>query len=405
MKFFQRFQRTKSTEVLDTSEKIANVIAGILGGQSLSGVTVNRETAMRVATVFGCVRVLSESVGMLPCKVYERDGNKKEVANDHWLHSLFSVEPNGYMTPQEFWELLISCLCWEGNFYAYKTKVRGEVRELLPIHPNLVEAKLTSDWKPLYRVKFENGKQEEFTQDDIWHVRIFTTNGLNGLSPIGYARESIGLSLSAQEQGSRWFKDGVAPSGVLATDQKLTDEAFARLKKEMAENGGLKNSSKTLIMEMGLNWKPLSLSAQDLQFLETRNYQNDEICAIFRVPPHMVAKLENATFSNIEHQGISFVTNSLVPYLTRIEQRATVGLLSGSDRTRYYAKFNTSALLRGDTKARYKAYQIGVNSGFLSPNEVREKEDLNPREGGDIYLTPLNMTTNPEDDDSDEKDP
>ena len=130
--------------------------------------------------------------------------------------------------------------------------------------------------------------------------------------------------------------------------------------------------------------------------METRKFQRDEICAIFRVPPHLVANLEKATFSNIEHQGINFINYALVPYMTRIEQRANIGLLRAEDAGRYYAKFNAGGLMRGDLKSRYESYGRGIQWGILSPNDCRELEDLNPRDGGDIYLTPTNMTTKPE---------
>jgi HK97 family phage portal protein len=151
-----------------------------------------------------------------------------------------------------------------------------------------------------------------------------------------------------------------------------------------------------MILEMGLEWKPVGLNSEDSQFLETRKFQRDEICAIFRVPPHLVANLDKASFNNIEHLGLSFVNYSLIPYITRIESRINVGLLKKEDQGKYYAKFNVAALLRGDLQSRYESYGTGINWGILSPNDCRDLEDMNPRDGGDIYLTPLNMTTTPE---------
>lgn len=394
----------KNIDIIDTPDKLDDAIHSYLSAYaSHTGMTVTKDTAMRASTVFGCIRVLSESVGMLPCKLYEQVGDLKNPAIDHHLYRVISVAPNSYMTPQEFKELIVHDLCGDGNFYAYKNIVRGEVRELLPFRPSAVVAKLNKNWQPEYDVSFQDGTKKTLSQKEIWHVRLFTKNGLKGLSPIAYARDAIGLSLGAQEQGARWFKDGVAPSGILSTTETLTDASFARMQKEFKEkNGGLSNIHNPLILEGGLKWLSTSLTAEDMQFLETRKFQRDEICAIFRVPPHMVANLEKATFSNIEHQSLSFVTNSLVPYLTRIEERIQIGLLPPSDQTRFFAKFNANALLRGDIKSRFEAYMKGIQNGIMSPNEARAFEDWNPREGGDIYLTPLNMTTNPENED-DEK--
>jgi HK97 family phage portal protein len=237
------------------------------------------------------------------------------------------------------------------------------------------------------------------TQNEIWHIRTLTLDGLNGLNPVAYARQAIALGLATEEHGARLFGNGAVTSGVLETDQQLSDEAFDRLKKQFHDNHqGLANAHKPMILEMGLNWKPVALNQEDSQFLETRKFQRDEICAIYRVPPHMVANLERTTFSNIEHQALGFVNYALIPYLTRIESRINVGLINKNDRGRYYAKFNTGALLRGDLKSRYESYGSGINWGILSPNDARELEDMNPRDGGDQYLTPKNMTSNPKDD-------
>ncbi len=381
-------------------------LAAMLGGWNLdgySGRAITSHTAMQLTAVFGCVRVLSESVGMLPCTLFEQKGRSKEKAINHDLYTLLTTAPNDYMTPQEFWELLITCLCLRGNFYAYKTKALGNVKELLPLDPDAVEVKLNSQWEPVYKVTFKDGSQDVLSQDEIWHVRILTQDGLIGLNPIAYARQAISLGLDTEEFGGNLFKNGAVGSGSLETDQQLSDEAYKRLRDDFKErHQGMENMHKPFILEMGLKWKQIAMKAEDSQFLETRKFQKDEICAIFRVPPHMIANLEKATFSNIEHQAQSFVNYALMPYLTRIEQRINVGLLSPTDRGRFYAKFNAGALLRGDMTSRFNAYSQGIQWGIYSPNDCLELEDRNPREGGDIYLTPMNMTTNPESNDADQ---
>lgn len=389
-----------ASKLIETSDQLEEVLRE--GSATFTGRKVSTQTAMQLTTVFSCVRVLSESVGMLPCKLMQVEGRNRRSATDHHLHSLLTVAPNSYMTAQEFWELLVLCLCLRGNFYAYKVKVFGKVTELLPINPESVTPKLSNEWGVVYEVTFPGGARDILTQDEIWHVRGMTIDGLTGLNPIAYSRQAISLGLATEEHGARLFGNGAVTSGVLQTDQILSDDAFKRLKKQFEEeHQGLANSHKPMILEMGLNWKPVALNQQDSQFLETRKFQRDEICAIFRVPPHLVANLERATFSNIEHQSLSFVNYSLVPYLTRIESRISVGLLDEQDRGKYYAKFNAGGLLRGDLKSRYESYGRGINWGILSPNDARELEDLNPYEGGDVYLTPVNMTTKPEADNAD----
>ena len=395
------FGRKSAAETAATPEELAAMI----GGWSLDGYSgrkINSRAAMQLTAVFGCVRVLSESVGMLPCSLFELKGDQREKAHDHALHQLLSVAPNDYMTPQEFWELLVACLCLRGNFYAYKNRVMGKVSELLPLDPDCVVPKLDSQWTPVYQVTYKDGSHDVLTQDDIWHVRILTLDGLNGLNPIAYARQAISLGLDTEQFGGQLFKNGAVGSGSLETEQQLSDTAFKRLKADFQDrHQGMENMHKPFILEMGLKWKQITMKAEDTQFLETRKFQKDEICAIFRVPPHMIANLEKATFSNIEHQAQSFVNYSLMPYLTRIEQRINAGLLNNNDRGRFYAKFNAGALLRGDMKSRFEAYSRAIQWGIYSPNDCRDLEDLNPRDGGNLYLTPMNMTTNPESTDAD----
>lgn len=380
--------------IIDTPEKLAAALG--VGYENYSGQTITTTSAMQQLVVFNCVRVLAESVGMLPCRLYRQSARQRVPAVEHRLHRLLSHAPNGYMTAQEFWELLIACLCLRGNFYAYKVMALGNVVELLPINPDAVKPVLKDDWTVEYKVQFASGERT-LTQDELWHVRLFTLDGLTGLNPIAYARQTLGIGQAMDKHAGKLFTNGAVTSGVLATEQTLTDEAFDRLKTQFqGEHMGVVNAYKPMILEMGLNWKPISLNAQDSQFIESRKLTDAQICGLFRVPPHLVAKMEQMTLNNIEHMGMSFVSYSLVPLLTRIEHRIQVGLLNERDQATHYAKFNAGALLRGDLKGRYESYGKGIQWGILSPNDCREMEDFNPREGGDIYLTPMNMTTKPE---------
>lgn len=386
--------RKSASQAIDTSEKLAKALGE--GYESNSGQRVTTNSAMQQLVVFNCVRVLAESMGMLPCQLLKKTDRVRLPATGHRLYPLITMAPNSYMTAQEFWELLVACLCLRGNFYAYKVSALGNVGELLPLNPDIVTPKLKDDWTVEYTVNFKSGTKV-LTQDEIWHVRLFTLDGLNGLNPIAYARQALGLGQAMDAHAAKLFTNGAVTSGVLRTEQKLSPEAFDRLKTEFqGEHMGVANAYKPMILEMGLDWKPISLSAQDTQFIESKKLTEAQICGLFRVPPHLVASMEKMTLNNIEHMGMSFVNYSLVPIMTRIEHRIQVGLLSEKDRLTHYAKFNAGALMRGDLKGRYESYGKGIQWGILSPNDCRELEDENPREGGDIYLTPMNMTTKPE---------
>lgn len=393
--------RKNNPLAIDTPEKLAQAMGA--GYETASGQRVTTSSALQQLVVFNCVRVLAESIGMLPCRLMKQTDKVRLPATSHRLFPLLTMAPNGYMTSQEFWEMLVACLCLRGNFYAYKVEALGNVIELLPLNPDIVQPKLNDDWTVEYKVDFKSG-QKTLTQKEIWHVRLFTLDGLNGLNPIAYARQTLGLGQAMDAHAGKLFTNGAVTSGVLRTDQKLTDEAFARLKEEFqGEHMGAANAYKPMILEMGLDWKPISLNAQDTQFIESKRMTEAQLCGLFRVPPHLVANMDKMTLNNVEQMGMNFVNYSLVPIITRIEHRIQVGLLNEKDRFTHYAKFNAGALMRGDLKGRYDSYGKGIQWGILSPNDCRELEDENPREGGDIYLTPMNMTTKPEADDNADK--
>jgi HK97 family phage portal protein len=393
MGLLSRFFRKADPVVISTPEELAAVIGATW--DSSAGVAVSPETAMRFSTVYACVRVIAESIGALPLVLYRDNGAKGERETRHPLHRVLTVAPNPYMTPAEFKELMASCLASNGNFYAYKVWALGELVELLPIDPSRVAPKLREDWSVVYEVTFPDARRAVLTQDELWHVRLFGRDGLLGRSPISQAREDIGAAIAAQRMGGASFKNGSKLSGVLHTDGTLKDDAYQRIRASWQDTyGGVDNANKVAILEGGLKFQSVQMSAADAQWIESRKMSRSEIAGTFRVPPHKIGDLERATFSNIEHQAQEFVTDCLLPYLVKIEQRINAGLLPKEDVGRYYAKFTLNGLLRGDAKSRAEFYTRMVQNGAMSPNEIRALEDMNPRDGGDIYLTPLNMAVN-----------
>jgi len=365
-----------------------------IGTDTATGIDVTPDNALQANTVFACVRVLSESVASLPFILYERDGKAKKRATNKGLYSVLHDIANPKMTSFEYREFSMACLTLRGNAISeIEWTGNGEIKSLTPINP-----------KYIYEIKVVNGKLYYFilmpgkienqvvSQDHIIHIPGFSTRGNWGLSPIQEARQSIGLALATEEFGARFFGNGASPGGVLQHPGQLNDPAYERMKKGWNEtHQGLSNSHRIAILEEGTTYQQVGISPEDAQFLETRKFQANEIAKIFRVPPHMVGDLEHATFSNIEQQSLEFVIHSLRPWLVRWEQRVFKDLLQPSERKKYFAEFLVDGLLRGDIKSRYEAYSVGRQSGFLSANDVREKENMNPIDGGDEYLTPLNM--------------
>lgn len=367
---------------------------------SAAGVSVTPERAMALSTVFSCVRVLAESVGQLPVHLYEQRGREKLKAVDHPLYDILHFAPNKYQTAQEWREWVVACLALRGNAYCQIVRTgpagRQRVAELLPLHPEAVTPKYdASTGTVAYRVSLAGGGADTLPASEVLHIPLFTLDGFTGVNPVQYAREAIGLAIGGEEFGAKLFANGAQPGGIIEHPGKLSEPAYKRLKESWDErHRGADNAHRVAILEEGTKWQSVGFAAADAQFLESRKYQRSEIAGLWRVPPHLIGDLDKATFSNIEHQSLEFVVRGLMPYITRIEQRVAFQLLSPEERRRYFAKFNVAGLLRGDMAARGEFYTKLTNLGALSPNEIRDLEDLNPREGGDIYLTPLNMAVN-----------
>lgn len=367
-------------------------------GTSASGVAVSPQTAMQSAAVYSSVKVLAESIGMLPLNLYRKEANNaRTLLSDHPLHVLCHDQPNEWMTSVEFWEMMVMSLNLRGNAYAYINRNRsGQVVELLPLQPDMVQVEMSTDFQLEYRISMPNGAFKRLGVGEIFHIRGLTLNGWLGISPIAYARESIGLALATERFGGQLFKNGAKMGGVLEHPGKLSKESYERIKTSFDEAHSGDNAHKTALLEEGMKFARISLSANDSQFLETRKYQRSEIAAIFRVPPHMIGDLERATFSNIEQQSLEFVNYSLMPWLVRIEKAIKRDLMTPDERKTMTAKFNVSGLLRGDASARSALYHNGILDGWMTRNEARAAESelgivLSPIDGLDLPLIPLNM--------------
>ena len=262
-----------------------------------------------------------------------------------------------------------------------------------PLRPDKVTIKRING-KLYYIYQSEGLGRFEFEHIDILHVKGMSLNGVEGVSPITYAREAIGLGLAAEDFGSRFFANDARPGIVLEHPGALSDQAYKKLKKSWADkHGGLANKHKVAILEEGMKIHEIGIPPEDAQFLETRKFQVNEIARIFRIPPHMIGDLERSTFSNIEQQSLEFVIHTVRPWLVRWEQALNISLLPGEYRQKYFIEFLVDGLLRGDIKSRYEAYSIGRQNGWLSADDIRELENMNPLpdDMGKIYLIPLNM--------------
>lgn len=373
----------------------------LAGPQTASGIRVSPALAMQVSAVYACVKVLSESIASLPLCVYERstsDPRKVSKVSDHPAYALLHDEPNPRQTSYEFNETSMSHAALRGNGYALISwDIGGQLQSLDNLHPDRVKVRANADGAPVYELKTDSGETLTYPATRILHFKALSDDGLIGMGPLQLARETIGQAFAADDYARRFFSNDVRPSGILTTDNKIgnTPEQGRALKEEMrqalvaAQTGS--NRNKPMIMDQGLKFQPVSLTPEDAQLLETRNFHVEDIARIFRVPQHMIGKLDRSTNNNIEHQGIEFWTNTIMPWTVRREKEFNRKLFTEQERERYFVKYNMAALLRGDIKSRFDAYAVARNWGWLSVNDIRELEDLNPIDKGDIYLQPLNM--------------
>lgn len=357
----------------------------VAGSVTASGQAVSPASALKISTVWACTKLLSETVAQLPKIVFEvaADGSRSRATN-HPLYDLLHFQPNDDQTSFEFFEMLTGHMALRGNGYAQIVGgARGFADQLIPIHPDRVVPERMANGKRRYHVSGLG----TLNDDQIMHVRSLTDDGLMGIDPVTQARESFGLALAGERYGGRFFGNSALPSGILTTDKSLKPEGAKRLKAQWeAANAGA-NSQRTAVLEDGVKWQQMSVDPRNAQFLELREFQAEDVCRWFGVPPHMVGLTSKATTwgSGIEQMSMGFVTYTLMPWIVRWQQAISRDLILAPKK--YYVEFLTDALLRGDTLARYNAYSIGVDKGWLTINEVRGKENMNPRDGGDSVLS------------------
>ena len=359
-----------------------------------TGMRVSADSAMRLTAVYACVRILSETMASLPFVLYRTDasGGKVRVTN-HWLYRLFARRPNRFQNPFEWREMMQGHLALRGNAYnRIVSNARGEITELVPIHPDRIRIELLPSGEFRYRVTDRDGRESVLPRGEVWHLRGLSSDGLLGMSPIEIARESVGMALAAQDYGARFFANDAKPTGGWiefpgsfkdAEAKKVFRESY-----QQAQSGA--NRGKVLVLENGMKFHEVGVTNRDAQFLELRKFQITDIARLFRVPPHMIGDLDRATFSNIEQQSLEFVMHTMTPWAERWEASIEAELLPDDEGLE--VEFDFANLMRGDAASRAGYYQSGIQNGWLTRNEARLAENLNPLEGLDEPLRPLNMT-------------
>jgi HK97 family phage portal protein len=370
----------------------------LYGAQSLSGETVTEQSALTYSAVWNAVTLIAGTIASLPLHLMQMKAEKKRIAADRVMYRVLHDQANPFMTAKTLRETLMGHILLWGNGYAEKVvNGYGELVQLWPIAPNLVTP-MWQNGEILYRVKV--GEEDKyFTRDKILHIPGIGFDGLMGYSVVAMARKSIGLGMAMETFGSLYFGNGTHPGVIVSHPNQLSAAAHANLKKSLTEGySGLGQSHRLLLLEEGMKLEKVGVPPEDAQFLESRQFQIPEIARWFNLPPHKLKDLTRSSFNNIESEQRSFYTDTLLPWLVTLEQNYNMQLLTDSDRAlsgrgRLYYKHVVEGILRADAAGRGAFYREMFNIGAFSINEIRQLEDKDPIEGGDIHLVPMNMTS------------
>lgn len=370
-----------------------------LGLRSSSGIRVNAQAALALPAVWSAVKVLTESFAVMPftLKRVSADGKRRDPVRQHYLYRLFSKRPNRFQTPYEFRLMLQGHLVLRGNAFCQITaNGRGEIVELLPLHPDRMSAEMLPSGDYRYRYTDQNGRAIYYTRGEIWHLRTLSDDGIMGMSPLECEREAIGEGLAMQAFSSRFFANDAKPGGgwIEYPGQFKTNEAKIAWRDSWQKMQGGANRGKVAVLERGMKFHELGLKNSDSQLVEARQLKVADIARIFRVPPHMIGDLSRATFSNIEQQSIDFWTGTMLPYAELWESSIEYFLLGqGLDGAEddLEPEFDMDRMMRGDAVARSTYYASRTQWGSMMPNEARTREGDEPLSWLDYTMRPVNM--------------
>lgn len=359
-----------------------------------TGYTMSSDKALHVSAFFAGVRLISETVGMVPLFIYERlGGSAKRKALNHPLHDLLHDNPNPWQTALQWKQMMTAHAILRGNGYSkIQDGPRGPIDRLIPLDPTRMKPEFDGN-DLVYKYRLKDGEELNYPQEEIFHLAGFG-DGVVGLSVVDYARETLGLALGTQEHGARFFGQGACPSGLAKHPGQLSENARKNIKKGLKERiGGVAKHHDIMVLEEGMDWVQLGISNEASQFLESRKFEVTEIARWLGLPPHVLGDLEKATFSNIEQQAQELVVFHLMSWWVRWEQTTKRDLIMAP--RKFFAEFSVDMLLRGDMKSRFDAHKVAIEHGIRNPNEVRELENMNPRADGfgDAYWMPMNFTT------------
>ncbi len=357
---------------------------------------ISSSRAMQITTVFGCDRILMETLSSVSLHLYKKIEEGKEKAIKHPLYRLLNLQPNPNMTSVTWRKMIMHDININGTHFSQIIRNRrGEVEAIYPLKHSSMEVYKNTQGEQLYIYHSEKWGRVEVPREKLLIIfAIPDDEGLGGISPIKRVMREFLYADTLDKFGQNFFNRGANGSGFFRKDGVLSDDAFTRLKEDLArEYTGLENSGKPMLLEDGLTFERLTIANNESQFLESKKFSKEQIASIFRVPLHLLNGLDNATFSNIEQLSQEFIQFTMLPHFTTIETELTISLLTKAEQKKYKVMFNVDTLLRGDYKTRTEGHANLFRIGAINQNEIRAYEGRNKTEYGDKYYVEMNMTT------------
>ena len=362
-----------------------------------SGEIIDEHVALQIVTVYRCIRIISESIATLPLRLYRRQPRGRKEAIDHSLHNLLTVAPNPEMGAVTFWETMVGCLALCGNSYSYIQRAGNEVVALWPLSPKKTHPVRLPNGQLAFQTTdgLGNGEHKTYAASDILHFKLFSWDGLLGLSPIMQARQGLGLARAAEKLGCRLFQNNGRPAGVMTTDMNLDDIVLKNVRESWQSSQTGDNALKCAFLPGNWRYTPVSLDMEQVQMLDTRKFSRTEIAALFGVPSHMVGDTTRQSNTNSSNEALQLVTFCLRPYLSRIENEIARVLLPtvGTQADQFFVEFDVRELLRADFESTQKGLAIGRQWGWFNANYCLEVLNENPIDGpvGEMYIVPVNF--------------
>lgn len=398
--------------MIQTIERIKSAVVGWLGvpgtlvspdfvaavlGTEKAGQRVTEQTVLSLSAAWACTRLISETIGSLPLKVYEDQGlNGRRVAVDHPLHRILHHSPNSSSTPATFWESMVSSVLLRGNAFAERLMVGGRLVGLRMINPARLMIEVDLQGRVRYFEALPSGQRREIPASRIFHIPGFSLDGIWGASAIQYGAGVFGSALAASEAANSTFEHGLAPTVAFTLNQVVKPEQRAAFRESVKAIAGAINAGKSPVLEAGMDAKVIGIPPKDAQLLESRSWSVEEVCRWFRVDPSMVGHGgKDSNFgTGLEAKLIGFLTFTLRPWLTRIEQSINKHLIPPQDQGRFFAEFSLEGLLRADSKARAEFFSTMVNNGIFTRDEVRRLENM-PLMGGNASVLTVHSAMSP----------